>query len=187
MAVEWTEHRFAGGALALDVANTVVLRHDPKRKFDRFADSAELSRFADAACRYRAEELKGKALTVGDASSATPRVIAVREAIDRLFRHGASTGEVRVGDLPDLLLACADCLKHPTTSSQGIELETAVALSALSLLPEVHRIRICLNCHWLFVDRSRNRSRRWCDMAVCGNRQKAMRHYRRRHVGMEEM
>ncbi len=37
MAVEWTEHRFAGGALALDTANTVVMRGDP-RGFDRFDD-----------------------------------------------------------------------------------------------------------------------------------------------------
>ncbi|TIT75254.1 MAG: hypothetical protein E5W57_23105, partial [Mesorhizobium sp.] len=44
----------------------------------------------------------------------------------------------------------------------------------------VARLRICPNCSWLFVDRSRNSSRLWCDMAVCGNRQKANRYYRRR-------
>jgi predicted RNA-binding Zn ribbon-like protein len=30
------------------------------------------------------------------------------------------------------------------------------------------------------MDRSRNASRRWCDMKSCGNRQKARRHYRRK-------
>jgi len=35
-------------------------------------------------------------------------------------------------------------------------------------------------CTWLFLDRSRNRSRRWCSMATCGNRAKARRHDRRR-------
>lgn len=34
-------------------------------------------------------------------------------------------------------------------------------------------------CGWLFLDTSRNRSRRWCSMETCGNRAKAMRHYRR--------
>jgi len=54
-------------------------------------------------------------------------------------------------------------------------------MSALSLLqPErLSRLRICANCGWLFVDRSRNASRIWCDMAVCGNRRKAARHYSR--------
>jgi len=35
------------------------------------------------------------------------------------------------------------------------------------------------DCAWLFLDESRNRSRRWCDMKVCGNRQKARLHYHR--------
>src|ERR1700730_11940559 len=35
-------------------------------------------------------------------------------------------------------------------------------------------------CPWLFLDRSRNRSRRWCSMQTCGNRAKARRHYGRR-------
>ena len=60
--------------------------------------------------------------------------------------------------------------------------EAALAISALALMQpqKAARIRICANCCWLFLDESRNRSRIWCDMAVCGNRQKARRHYRRR-------
>jgi predicted RNA-binding Zn ribbon-like protein len=30
---------------------------------------------------------------------------------------------------------------------------------------------------WLFIDASKNATRRWCDMASCGNRAKARRHY----------
>ncbi|HXV35177.1 MAG TPA: CGNR zinc finger domain-containing protein [Gaiellaceae bacterium] len=36
-------------------------------------------------------------------------------------------------------------------------------------------------CGWAFYDHARNHSRRWCSMAVCGNRTKA-RSYRRRHA-----
>jgi len=41
------------------------------------------------------------------------------------------------------------------------------------------RVRQCANseCLWLFVDASKNGTRRWCDMASCGNRAKARRHY----------
>ncbi len=56
-----------------------------------------------------------------------------------------------------------------------------VALSAIALITtaEVRRIKRCGgdHCGWLFFDTSKNRSRRWCDMNVCGNRakQRAMR------------
>jgi predicted RNA-binding Zn ribbon-like protein len=43
------------------------------------------------------------------------------------------------------------------------------------------RLRHCLNdqCGWLFMDDSKNGSRRWCSMQSCGNRAKAHRHYLR--------
>lgn len=46
------------------------------------------------------------------------------------------------------------------------------------------RLSICQNpgCGWVFYDRSKNRSRRWCDMAVCGNRAKAARYRSRRNL-----
>lgn len=59
-----------------------------------------------------------------------------------------------------------------------------VARSAGELLTsdEVARLELCdaHDCGWLFIDASRNRSRRWCDMADCGNRAK-VRRYRERH------
>ena len=58
-----------------------------------------------------------------------------------------------------------------------------VVWSAAELLTAgpLDRVRECDNdpCGWLFVDASRNRSRRWCDMRDCGNRVKARRHYAR--------
>ena len=73
-------------------------------------------------------------------------------------------------------------------SASPVAFEAALAISALSLLaPErLARIRICANCAWLFLDASRNGSRVWCDMAVCGNRQKAKRHYSRHRTPARE-
>jgi predicted RNA-binding Zn ribbon-like protein len=47
------------------------------------------------------------------------------------------------------------------------------------------RMKVCPgdHCGWLFYDGSRNRSGRWCSMAVCGGRAKARTHYRRRTRG----
>jgi len=44
-----------------------------------------------------------------------------------------------------------------------------------------HRLKACADegCRWAFYDRTKNRSGRWCSMAVCGNQQKA-RAYRER-------
>jgi predicted RNA-binding Zn ribbon-like protein len=46
------------------------------------------------------------------------------------------------------------------------------------------RIRICDNdtCRWVFYDSSRTGRRRWCDMAICGNRAKAARFRARRRA-----
>ncbi len=44
------------------------------------------------------------------------------------------------------------------------------------------KVCVCDDCRWAFYDRSRNRSGRWCDMAVCGNRTK-VNAYRRRTTG----
>ena len=55
MTFRWTEHRFAGGALALDVANSVILRSDAVKSVDRFAVPAQIAAFAEAATRLGAE------------------------------------------------------------------------------------------------------------------------------------
>jgi len=58
-----------------------------------------------------------------------------------------------------------------------------IALSAAELLASGDRllVKVCRSetCRWLFLDTSKNHSRKWCDMAICGNRAKASRYYSR--------
>ena len=200
MTVSWTQHRFSGGVLVFDTANTVVHRGDASRSFDRFDDRAEIARFAAAASDFRADELGGRRLTVADPQAVAPRVLAIRESADLLFRHAAATGSIDARHLPGLLRACAAGLDQASGGigmpgqpygdpSLPIAFEAALAVSALSLLSgdAVERLKICPNCNWLFLDRSRNASRVWCDMTVCGNRHKARRHYNRRKTPPEEV
>lgn len=42
------------------------------------------------------------------------------------------------------------------------------------------RLGHCPGCEWIFLDSTRNRSRRWCDMEDCGSRDKALRYYHRK-------
>ncbi|HEY8166385.1 MAG TPA: CGNR zinc finger domain-containing protein [Gemmatimonadaceae bacterium] len=62
-----------------------------------------------------------------------------------------------------------------------------LAWSAAQLLTsqELARLSSCANerCGWLFLDESRNQSRRWCSMEECGSRAKARRYYRRTKRG----
>jgi predicted RNA-binding Zn ribbon-like protein len=59
-----------------------------------------------------------------------------------------------------------------------------LARSAADLLTSVElaRVRLCAgeNCGWLFIDTSKNRTRRWCSMSDCGNRAKVRRFRARR-------
>lgn len=69
---------------------------------------------------------------------------------------------------------------HPSWAS----VEAEIIRSCLEFLasPARERLGRCENdgCRWAFVDASRNRSRRWCDPAICGNVAK-VRAYRERH------
>lgn len=179
MTFRWTEHRFAGGALALDVANSVILRSDAAKTVDRFAVPAQIAAFAEAAMQLGAERDRFPALIAPDAEN-RPVFLALREAVDDYFRASV-TGGGKDGDgrLAGLLFACGTALR---TFPRAENLGNATAHSTLSLLADEtqERLRICGNCGWLFIDRSKNRSRIWCDMAVCGNRQKASRYYHRK-------
>jgi len=51
------------------------------------------------------------------------------------------------------------------------------SVSDILLSPDAARVRTCAvdTCRWLFLDTSKNHTRRWCNMKVCGNRMKARR------------
>lgn len=177
MSFTWTPHRFAGGALAFDVANSVILRHDPEGRRDRFAVPDQLEAFAQAAANLSAERSRFTTLRPVAENNQT-LFLQLREAIDAYFRRRV-VGDDSREQLANLLEAAAIALR---AAPDDASLEAATARSALGLIcePQPERMKICGNCGWLFLDHSKNRSRTWCDMAVCGNRVKANRHYQRK-------
>ena len=191
MAFRWTAHQFSGGALALDLVNTVVYRTDPARRFDRLETPVQLAVFAAAAGKLTREGRPKAGFRIEETPEALSLARDLREATDAAFRPAAAGGEVPAGAASDLL-ACAARALSPARLKAGpdglfapdreADFLAAAALSALGIAfsADLQRVKICSNCHWLFVDRSRNRARVWCDMRVCGNRAKARRHYERR-------
>ena len=62
-------------------------------------------------------------------------------------------------------------------------LEVARTIGRLVTSSRLAKVRLCAaaDCGWLFLDDTKNRSRRWCDMKLCGNREK-LRRFRARQA-----
>ncbi|MFF0739600.1 CGNR zinc finger domain-containing protein [Streptomyces sp. NPDC004111] len=58
----------------------------------------------------------------------------------------------------------------------------AIAWTEIGITGDIARLKRCAEhgCAWVFWDTSKNRSRRWCSMRVCGNRTKARRYAAKR-------
>lgn len=134
-----------------------------------------------------------------EAARVLARAVSLREIIYRIF---SAVGEGRTPNRPDIeqlnaFLPEASRRRGVVAAAAGYEwgwLEDPdppldrvlwpIAYSAAQLLTwgDLERVKLCRadDCGWLFVDSSRNRSRRWCDMSDCGNRAKARR-FRQRH------
>ena len=190
-----------GGRLCLDFVNTASQRRGGPF-VEKLATYEDLVRWGEEAGELTGEQaahLRG--LAANDPSGAEKvlaRGRALREAMYDVF-----VARLNGADLPADALriineehARAAVNRVLTPSSIGIctfEFSTydaldrplwPVATSAVNLLAseDTTRVKECGtdNCNWLFLDTSKNRSRRWCDMKECGNREKARRHYRRK-------
>jgi predicted RNA-binding Zn ribbon-like protein len=199
------EFEISGGAACLDFCNTVSDRStEPIERLETYADLLSWGVQAGTLAEEPAAALKNLA---GERPEEASRVLArgvdLREALYRTFsalaagRRPAAADLARLdGELPAALAwrrlaiddECEGCdwrWRDLTSSDADLAFPLApVVVSASELLTaddELSRLRECdaETCGWLFLDRSRNRSRRWCDMAVCGNRAKARRHYER--------
>jgi predicted RNA-binding Zn ribbon-like protein len=178
MEWNWNKHRFSGGALVFDLINTVVRRNEPALRNDRLADSISIGHFANASLVFRQEEMCHYTMKHVIGAAESKIVLDIREAAYVYFLSGLTGGIARYPDLARLFRFVAKPLMH----TARMPFATDVALSASHhTCPDRHfRLKACPDCDWLFLDRSKNGSRIWCDMAVCGNRQKARRSYLRR-------
>jgi predicted RNA-binding Zn ribbon-like protein len=190
-----------GGRLCLNFANTVSSRTEvPYREYlPTYDELVTWGRHAGILTDDEAATLQIHAARDPDlAADVLNRAIALREAIYRVFWAAADHREPEEADLVVLNTALHRALARLEVrpSAYGFEWIWAlgddgldqvlwpVARSAADLLTskDLGRVRKCASevCDWLFVDASKNRSRRWCMMGVCGSRAKSRRYYRRR-------
>lgn len=192
----------SGGELCLDFANTLGGKRvsEPRERLNSYADLVSWARQSGIVGETAASGLlEGAARHPKKAAATLARARKMREAIYRIWvayiRQQRPAGE----DMALLNSVLAEALAHQRLvhGGQGYALGWAdadalesilwpVAKSAAELLTseQAKRVRQCeefeaTECGWLFLDETRNRSRRWCSMSSCGNRAKARRHYHR--------
>lgn len=191
-----------GGRLCLDFVNTLGGSRETGHTNENLASYADLIAWSRQAGIVTERETKSllreAARRTDDAAEVLRRAIELRETIYRIFAAVAKERAPSKADLAALNGALSGAMARPEIVKEGDSfvwhwnsdeeaLERVlwpVARSAAELLTSVEsgRVRECGgdNCSWLFMDTSKNRSRRWCDMKGCGNRAKSRRHYERK-------
>ena len=189
-----------GGNLSLDFANTVGSHNsdEPNEHLTGYPALVAWGRQAGILSNRTAQRLiQEAARRPKEAQGVLEGALAFREAIYRIFT-AVSEGDVpKANDLNTLNDMLSSALGHSRVvhSEQGFAWDWArdedtldqmlwpIARAAVDLLTSAERIKVreCANdtCGWLFIDTSKNHSRRWCSMSDCGNRAKARRHYAR--------
>jgi predicted RNA-binding Zn ribbon-like protein len=190
-----------GGNLALDFANTVddplgAGRHD---HLDSYENLLRWSRRVGTIDARRAGKLRRHAEQHRPhATRALRRAHELRDVLNEVFGGIVDGATDVLADWERLRPFVADAtanavleagdilytLKWPSTDDLNVVLHpVASAASGLLLGDELGRLKRCGLCPWLFVDRSRNHSRRWCDMNDCGTAVKMERYVTRRAAG----
>ena len=191
---------FTGGNPCLDFANTVDDRGSdhPQERLTDYGRLVQWGVEAGALSAKTGERLRALASAApGKALAALRDAIELRETIFEIFASAALGRPIpspALARLDESLRRAAGhshlVLANRRVSSEWREPERhldamlwPVSQGAAELLTgaELENVRQCASetCAWLFVDRSKNHRRRWCDMKVCGNRDKARRYYQR--------
>ena len=203
--VRFTGMRFecVPGSLCLAFADT-ARAEDKGEELHRIADvlqwAKEAGLLSAADCERLAAQYDGnRRKTAADFA----RAIAIRDLLLSVFSGIANGRPLRNRDLSALnsALAQTPALLRIRARSGAFATNWDSAAGGLSqvLFPvltdaasliasdRLGRVRECASaeCTCLFVDESRNGSRRWCDMNSCGNRMKARRHYEKSKSGIE--
>lgn len=191
--------------LCLNFANTLHRGLAPRDHMSRYTELVDWARRSGALTDSEARRLLRAARRQRVAAAAVlRRGLALREAIYRVLAAAADRRPARLADLAVVNAAVtgAAALARIVARGEGFAWEWmgdrdaldrplwSVARSAAEVLTSgaLAAVRECASpvCTRLFIDTSRNRTRRWCDMAVCGNRTKVRRYYyarRRRGAG----
>jgi predicted RNA-binding Zn ribbon-like protein len=193
----------SGGNLALDFANTVSYR-PTARATERLVDYNYLVFFGMESGVYargvdRLFAIAGE--SPGRGKSALQKAIQFREALYAIFSAVVERRAIPGNALALLNVMVQEANEHGRLIQanrrfvwewigmdsylDSVLWPVARAAADVLLSDELANLRMCASedCAWLFLDKTKNKRRRWCDMRICGNRVKARRHYERVKAG----
>jgi predicted RNA-binding Zn ribbon-like protein len=193
--------RKVGGNVALDFANTED--GDPPAECLRgYGDLAAWSVWVGLLSAGEGERLVAEAeARPGDAEAAYREALTLRGALQGVFRAVAGDEAPSEQDLETLRGYEREALSRAGLVREGRSFRWAwgdardlsgmlwpVAHAATGLLTSgnLDRLKLCAGCYWVFLDASRNRSRRWCTMEICGTDEKKRRYVAKRRQGRGE-
>jgi len=185
-----------GGRPCLDFANTRSATVDHLNTYADLVAFAAQSNLVTAETEAQLRAAAQRAPTAAEATLASAKLL--RDALRRIFMALADRARPADADLDVLNANLAASLTHarvvPDETGDvyewgwaGADLDAPLwpivrsAADVLTSEQERPLVRECgaSDCFWLFIDSTRNRSRQWCSMTSCGNREKARRHYQR--------
>ncbi len=197
----------SGGRLCLDFTNTLSDRatNIPREHLQCYQDLVAWSLQTSILTTEEAQQLLALAeRATEEATWIYQQAIMLREALFRTFEALALEQTPEEADLTLLNTMLVVALPHRQlvlqhthfvwewVMSQGAldSILWRIVHSATDLLTsdEIHNVKVCSadNCNWLFLDTSKNQSRRWCSMNGCGNRAKVRKHYIRKKQALSE-
>jgi predicted RNA-binding Zn ribbon-like protein len=195
---------YTGGTLPLDFANTVNNRNNERTEelltsYQRLLQWAEGAKIITGKSADRLQRLAREA--PAQAQAALHRAIQLREAIHAMFSAVAERRAIPSAALARLNASVQNAARHariartnrrftwewilPDSSLDSILWPVARAASELLTSDDLAYVGRCASepCGWLFLDQTKNHRRRWCEMKICGNRDKARRYYQRQKAG----
>ena len=185
------DYEFLGGNLALDFTNTLH-SHGMSDPGEDLKTAADLVEWAARAGLLRDAETRKLGRVHAD-QARFRRALALRELLYEIFSRAAKGKKPQPQALRTFQNFYQNTIRraefHPVANHYRLMWPAAthplermsqdIVRSAADLLTSeaLTRVRQCSGerCSWLFVDNSRNRMRRWCDMKACGNRAKVRR------------
>jgi predicted RNA-binding Zn ribbon-like protein len=189
--------RCPGGALCLDFCNSGQgIRNIQRQEWiTSFGDLVDWLEAAEAIGATQAAKLRRAGEQSRNAASKLwTRALELREAMARVFLARTEGRQAAGEDLRaiDAEYARTAAFARLSATEEGFRwtIDSSVAGLDAALRPLVEsavalltsdrlaRLRRCGNstCYWLFLDETKNCSRRWCEMASCGNLMKVRRH-----------
>ena len=188
-----------GGALCLDFVNTVNSRRNPEHDYlMQYSDLVEWATKLGILSPTQNNQLRKRARqNLHEAENALLAARTLRDLLYRLFSKAAGGTEPDKKDLDIFTVFYGESISrgefvrrethYGTTWSFDEALESPLwpvihSAGELLLSNELDQVKECPGCGWLFLDTSKNQSRRWCSMNTCGARDK-MRRYHARQRG----